>query len=464
MNKILRCAIYIRVSTFEQEIHGKSLEAQESFLRNYAAEHNMKVVSVFADKGQTARKELRKRKEIFRLLNLVEADEIDIILFWRMDRWFRNVSDFYKVQDILDAHGVRWISTSEPNINMETREGRLNLNLVLTIGQNEVDTTSERIKFVNESSIRQGKLIFGYKNIGFGYRTEVVDGVKRMVFDEETHDIACDIFRYYMEHKLKRQTVLYVQKTYHIDFSYSMLRTMLNSPFYKGWYRDNHHYCPAYLTEDEWNMIQDIQKRNSRTPRSDRVYLFSGLIRCPNCNQRLVATCNMSIINRKTGEKRRYTYYRCNRAGIDNMCTFHKRVSENLVEEFLIKNIIQKYNDICIVCEESMERKKAPAKPYDAEKLKKEQERLNYLFQKDRISLKQYEESYAEIEEKLSSISAPIVSIPVKKLNELGEILQSDFFNIYDSLSQSEKRVFWQDIIHSISVDDMGHVIDFDLL
>ena len=54
---------------------------------------------------------------------------------------------------------MRWISASEPGINMETRDGRLQLNVVLSIGQNEVDTTSERIKFVNEASIRQKKLI-----------------------------------------------------------------------------------------------------------------------------------------------------------------------------------------------------------------------------------------------------------------------------------------------------------------
>lgn len=121
----------------------------------------MNIVGIYADEGKTARKELKRRKAIQELVKAVERDEIDVILFWRLDRWFRNLSDFYKVQDILDQHNVRWISASEPGINMETRDGRLQLNVVLSIGQNEVDTTSERIKFVNEASIRQGKVIFG---------------------------------------------------------------------------------------------------------------------------------------------------------------------------------------------------------------------------------------------------------------------------------------------------------------
>ena len=139
--KILRCAIYIRVSTWEQATYGKSLRAQKECLEDYAARHNLKVIGIYADEGQTARKELKKRKAIHALLADVKADKVDVILFWRMDRWFRSVGDFYKVQDVLDAHGVRWIDVGEPNINMETRDGRLSLNLALAIGQNEVDTT-----------------------------------------------------------------------------------------------------------------------------------------------------------------------------------------------------------------------------------------------------------------------------------------------------------------------------------
>lgn len=179
--KIKRCALYIRVSTAEQCMHGKSLEAQKDYLVCYANEHNMTVAGIYADEGKTARKELKKRKAIHALIEDVKAGKIDVILFWRLDRWFRNMSDFYKVQDILDEYGVYWISVSEPSINMETRDGRLQLNVVLSIGQNEVDTTSERIKFVNEASIRQGKIIFGDTNMPRGYMVGIIDGKKRMV-------------------------------------------------------------------------------------------------------------------------------------------------------------------------------------------------------------------------------------------------------------------------------------------
>ena len=43
-SKTLRCAIYIRVSTTEQMMHGKSLEAQKDYLIHYAKEHDMNIV------------------------------------------------------------------------------------------------------------------------------------------------------------------------------------------------------------------------------------------------------------------------------------------------------------------------------------------------------------------------------------------------------------------------------------
>ncbi len=125
--KVERCAIYIRVSTTEQMMHGKSLEAQKEYLTNYAREHNMAVVGVYADEGKTARKELKKRKAIHSLLQDVEAGKIHAVIFWRIDRWFRNLSDFYKVQDILDNHNVRWISTSEPGLIWKPEMGGCSL-------------------------------------------------------------------------------------------------------------------------------------------------------------------------------------------------------------------------------------------------------------------------------------------------------------------------------------------------
>lgn len=461
--KILRCAIYIRVSTFEQSVHGKSLQAQEECLKQYAADHNMSVVGVYADEGKTARKELKKRKAIHALIEDVKKDRIDVILFWRLDRWFRNLSDFYKVQDVLDEHGVRWISVSEPGINMETRDGRLQLNVVLSIGQNEVDTTSERIKFVNESSIRQKKLIFGDANMPLGYKTGIVDGKKCMVKDPETESMVIDFFRYFKKHNSKQGAIRYMQSTYGIDFSYSMIKTMLSSEFYKGTYR-GYEYCPAYLTEKEWDEIHTMAKRNIKITPSGRVYLFTGLMRCPLCGQKLVGTGCSSIINRKTGEKRTYCYYRCNRALIDHICTYRHRVSQNLIEKYLLENLEREYEKYKVRTNQISEELKKQKKAKDPKKLRKEMERLNLLFQKGRISYDYYDKEYQRLEEEYSASAAFCKEEETRNLHYVEELLKTDFRQMYDSLSPENKRSFWRSTIQEIYLNDDNTIKAVDFL
>lgn len=460
--KLSRCAIYIRVSTFEQSVHGKSLQAQKEYLEHYASEHDMVVVNVYADEGKTARKELKKRKAIHDLITDVKQDKIDVILFWRLDRWFRNLSDFYKVQDILDEHGVHWISASEPGINMETRDGRLQLNVVLSIGQNEVDTTSERIRFVNEASIRQGKLIFGEGNMPLGYKSGVIDGKKCMIKDSDAEPMVNDFFRYFKQHQSKQGTVRYMQNTYGINFSYGMLRTMLTSEFYKGTYR-SFPYCPAYLSESEWDEIQKISNRNVKCTPSGRVYLFTSLMRCPSCGQRLVGTGCSSIINRKTKEKRTYCYYRCNRALKDNLCTNRHRVSQNLVEKYLLENLSAEYEKYKIKSRKINEKQMKKKAERNPKQIKNELERLNILFQKGRIAFEYYDEEYKRLEKELSATKIQPVQLN-HDFTYLEELLQTNFEEMYNFLSAENKRTFWRSILREIHLTDDCSIKEVDFL
>ncbi len=457
-----RCAIYIRVSTTEQMMHGKSLEAQRDFLIHYAEDHNMEVIGVYADEGKSARKELKRRKAIQNLIKDVQMDKIDIILFWRLDRWFRNLSDFYKVQDILDQHKVRWISASEPGINMETRDGRLQLNVVLSIGQNEVDTTSERIKFVNEASIRQGKIIFGDTNMPFGYKVGIVDGKKRMVKDPEKEEMVNDFYRYFRIHQSKCGTMKYMQKKYDPNFSYSILRNMLQSEFYHGTYRGIP-YCPAYLNDEEWKEIQDLSKRNIKKTRSGRIYYFSGMIRCPVCGQLLVGHGSASIINRKTGEKRSYCYYRCNRACRDFICTFNYHPSQNLLESYLIDNLEKEYNKYKIHSQKIATRKECDKKMRSPEQVKKEMQRLNVLFQKERIEWNYYNDEYEKLSDELSELTdkKPAAETDHRKIEDM---LKGDFRNTYDGLDPESKQSFWRSILKEIHIDADHNITGLDFL
>ena len=131
-DKIIRVAIYIRVSTEEQAKHGYSIESQKSRLIEWAKEHNYQVVDIYADEGKSARTKISNRKELLRLLDDVKSDKIDRIIIWRLDRWFRNVADYYRIQDLLDKYNVDW-ECSDEEFNTSTSNGRLYLNIKLSI-------------------------------------------------------------------------------------------------------------------------------------------------------------------------------------------------------------------------------------------------------------------------------------------------------------------------------------------
>lgn len=460
MDKIERCAIYIRVSTAEQQMHGKSLQAQKEFLTNYALEHHMQIVDVYADEGKTARKELKKRKEIHRLITDVKNSEIDVILFWKMDRWFRNVSDFYKVQDILDAHHVRWIAVAEPNMNMETRDGRLNLNIMLSIGQNEVDTTSERIRFTADNMVKNGRLIFGEANMPLGYKVGIVDGEKRMIKNPEEEDMVNAVFSHYFRYRKKKQTVLYIQENYDSAFSYTRLRTMLHSEFYKGTYRGIP-YCPAYLDDEQWELLQEIKDKTIKKERSDRIYYFSGKMRCPKCGTLLAGTGCSMISNRKTGEKKIYTYYRCNKALSDHLCDFRKKISQNRMETYLLSSLEAEYQKYKLDYSVAETPKNTQEKKRTRESYLKELERLNLLFQKERISWEYYDREYEKIQNKLKTI-APAKKKSKRNINYLDNVLKSNFKEMYESLSKENRQSFWQNTIREIHLGDDSAVTSIE--
>lgn len=459
MEKILRCAIYIRVSTWEQAIYGKSLRAQKEYLEDYAEKHGMKVVGVYADEGQTARKELKKRKAIHALLADVKQDKIDVILFWKMDRWFRSVGDFYKVQDVLDAHGTRWIDVSEPNINMETRDGRLSLNLALAIGQNEVDTTSERIKFTVNNTIKNGGLVWGEKNLGLGYKIEEVDGKNQIVKDPETAPMVEEFYRYIFTHQNKGAAVTYMQETFQIPFSRAMLRTLCNSELYAGIYRDNEHYCPAYITKEQLQKLREIGRNNVRTAPSGRVYIFTGLMRCPLCGQRLIGTGQKSIINHKTREKREYIYYRCNRAMIDKLCTYKHLVSQNLIEAYLLEHVAEEYERYQMRSSVAQQKQK-PVRKKSPEKLRQEMDRLNLMYQKGRIQEDYYESEYQRLEHELQECNVIPLPQPAAMSPQLQAVLSDDFRSIYQALSPENRKALWRNVIREIHLTE-DHQVDY---
>lgn len=265
---MMRAAIYIRVSTDEQARHGFSLAEQEHDLTEYADKHHYIVVGVYADEGSSARKSVARRKQLQRLLDDVRADRVDIILLKCLDRWFRNVADFYKVQAILDEHKVQWVCTQE-DYNTTTTNGRLMLNLKLSIAQNESDQTADRIKYVNQGILRRKREIGG--KAPFGYRfVDLEDGGKRIAVVEEQRAAVEFIFRSHLSGHSPMRIAHDVFVQYGIPITRRRVRCVLRNETYTGRRYGIDDFCPAIISSDTFQQAQERIAGHKSWPKKDR--------------------------------------------------------------------------------------------------------------------------------------------------------------------------------------------------
>lgn len=430
-----RAALYIRVSTEEQAMHGLSLAAQRDSLTRYAAEHQMKVVGLYADEGITARKKYRNRAEFMRMLDDVQQNKIDVILFIKLDRWFRNVADYYEIQKILDANNVQWITTEE-RYDTTTANGRLNLNIKLSIAQDESDRTSERIKYVFENKRRRGEITCG--SVPFGYRIEN----KHMEVDEETAPIAREIFQRFIDSRSVYSVQQWLAQTHGIQYSGTAINHMLRNKRYIGQAYGIDDFCPPLIDQDTFDAVQRIKSQSaSKTTKYRRVYLFTGLMTCAECGRRMGV---------HTYGDERYIYYRCTWDGHIRGCSNRRNTSEAKLEKYLLENIedeFQKYN-LSIQRQQS----KPPAK-INTVKLRAKMSKLKDLYLNDLIDRDEYERDYTQLKQELEKASA--IEQPAKQvdLEEFHSILSA-----YTTLDRERKKAFWSRAIEKITADASGNL------
>ena len=448
-----RAALYIRVSTDEQAKHGYSLPEQVADLTAHAKANGYAIIGTYADEGATARKSLSRRHELQRLLADVQEDKVDIIILKCLDRWFRNVPDYYKVQEILDAHHVEWECTQE-QYNTTTAAGRLALNIRLSIAQNESDQTSERIKYVFAGKLRRREMISGNLPYGFkpdrendptGRRNRVP---KHIIIDAPAAAAMRDMFQYYATHQNIMQTVAYAKERHGITWRNISMRRALANPAYIGTFYDIEDYAPAIIDRGLFDRVQEYlhQRRVIHGDKHNNIYLFSGLIHCPECGHPLAG--RPGHIDPRTNTYHWHAYA-CNNHYINKECSYSRSIFENTLEKYLLDHLdefMQQYTDGL--------KKQAEAMPDPLAKIEAARQKLNRL--KDLyvggfIDKAAYMIDYERYNKELTAaLSMPVpVSRPNMK-KEMQLLTRQDFPATYAKLSTEERRTFWHSIIERI--------------
>jgi DNA invertase Pin-like site-specific DNA recombinase len=231
----LRCAVYTRKSSEEGlEMEFNSLDAQreacEAYIASQRAEGWVLVADCYDDGGVSGG--TLERPALRRLLADIEADKIDVVVVYKIDRLSRSMLDFLKLVEAFERHGVTFVSITQ-SFNTTSPMGRLMLNVLMSFGQFEREVIGERIRDKVAASRKKGMWMGGWTPLGY----EVKD--RKLVIQEADAERVRFIFQRFVQLKsatlLARELVLArATNRYGHQLDKGVLYKLLNNRVYLG--------------------------------------------------------------------------------------------------------------------------------------------------------------------------------------------------------------------------------------
>lgn len=446
----LRCVKYIRCSHDDQVLHGDTLEAQDEILDDFILRNHLVLVDTFIDEALTARKKYTKRKEFVRLLDGVRRHDFDLIIFTKLDRWFRNIADYHKIQEILEANGVQWKAVTEA-YDTTTTNGRLHINIRLSVAQDECDRDSDRIKDVFAYKLRNKTYLSGSLPRGLK-----LDEEKHVIIDDEWKQFALDMFDHFEATNSKRGTLLFLKEKYQIYLCYDTISRCLANPLYKGQYRDDPEFCEPLISPERFDRIQLLGKRNVRERGTNRKYIFSGLLVCSSCDHYLVG--HTTVQKKADGGKYEYMAYRCNQHYSSHSCDRNKTYREEYVERYMIEHVRPALSDYVAEYEISGAAPSQKNPAAEAARIRAKLKKLYDLFMDDLIDKEMYRTEYAALQEKLTEVTTAAATNAHRDLDDLKDILSQEWEEIYKTFTPEEKAAFWKSFVQRVVVHEDGEM------
>jgi DNA invertase Pin-like site-specific DNA recombinase len=145
-----RAALYVRVSTTDQEVG-----LQETELREFAERRGWQY-QVFTDRGQSGAKV--SRPALDDLLERLRKKKFDVLVVWALDRLARSLRQLLTIAEECKALGVDLVSLKQ-NIDSTLPTGRLTFQVLGAVAEFEREMLRERVKAGMNQARRVGKHI-----------------------------------------------------------------------------------------------------------------------------------------------------------------------------------------------------------------------------------------------------------------------------------------------------------------
>lgn len=475
----MKAAIYIRVSTDDQATEGYSIEAQKRNLTKYAIDNNLDIHDYYVDDGYSA-KDLNRPK-LQEMMKDVESKKIDTVCVWALDRLTRDVVDMWTLLNTFSKYGVKFLSMSD-STSTSTASGRLELNVKGIFAQYERERIGERVV---EGMLQRAKEGFYTSRRVLGYDYNPI--TKQYTINPDEAKIVKLIFELHNKGWGIVRIANHLNKLgYHSKDGNMFANNSISYMINHGWY-----YCGKFMYRPKNKEPILLDAKNIEPILSYEEYLTVRSIKKANYSEakkygseeftfkrRLKCTCGATYKTYSTYTHRKFgkvllRYYHCIRAH-EGRCENKKSKRNDIIEQEFKEFLWNFANeDFSLSIERNIEKitefeKNISTEQSNLEKELNRKKKLQYLLLDEVIDQDEYNELSEDITKSIDSLSVSIRNFEkeiadIKRLStiEKQKELAKSLANIWDNLSQPEKRELVHRYIKKIVYSDQIERVEF---
>lgn len=457
----MRCAIYARVSNEEKENKWVSIENQiyeaKNYIKNkwYTLNENL---HIFCDNWYSGAND--DRPALNKLMYCASKNEFDLVLVWKVDRFFRKTLHLLEYVEFLTQYGVLFKSLTQ-EFETTTSSGKMILWIFWVIWELERDLIRERTSAWKLTKSRKWYYVWGWKpTLWYDFYNDWI-WIKLKINKEEA-ELVKEIYKLYVEDKNSLWDICRIlesrgektkddrlkekwKKTKKVVawvWQPTIISRLIKNEMYTWYYyygktekvKDPITWkyitknvskdkltpltCPKIIDLDTYNKAQVLLVKNKQTKNHAKNHTFAWLIKCDNCW--------MSYVWYKATK---WTLnYRCKWSMKKSTLVDKKCDNHNISEIFLINHIWKKIYEIF----------KSPDKALE-----------KYYNEKNDVTnnVTKLEKEIKELNDKLKNIEDWIIKLYVDKLiNSNPWIFKKveDKLNEEKSLIEKELKEKWQ--------------------
>lgn len=284
----MRAAIYCRISR-DDTGRAAGVQRQEEDCRERCDREGWQVAGVYIDNDVSAFSGA-ERPEYRRLLEDVEAGQVQAVVAWHPDRLHRSPVELEEFIALVDRMRTRVVTISAGEYDLSSATGRMTARVVGAVARQESEQKSERIRRSLEQVAEEGRPANGgYRPFGYGDdRVTLVpeeaellrEATRRILAGESVRGVRLD---------WNERGVRTVAGN---EWSTTTIMRMLRSPRIAGLRQHRGKVVgeavwPAIISPHEHEQL--VAKLARKRGQPARSYLLSGMVTCGRCGATLAS-------------------------------------------------------------------------------------------------------------------------------------------------------------------------------